>query len=47
VLATAVDEALRAFLAALDSYTLEDLARPRRGLARLLHMNEPEEASPA
>jgi Rrf2 family nitric oxide-sensitive transcriptional repressor len=47
VLAAAVDEALRAFLAALDSYTLADLVRPRAGLARLLRIDEPEEASAA
>ena len=45
MLAGAVDEALRAFLAVLDSYTLADLVRPRMGLARLLRIDEPEEAS--
>lgn len=47
VLAGAVDEALRAFLAALDRYTLADLARPRAALARLLRIDEAAEASPA
>jgi Rrf2 family nitric oxide-sensitive transcriptional repressor len=47
VLANAVDEALRAFLATLDSYTLEDLVRPRLGLARLLQIGEPLEPEPA
>ena len=39
----AVDEALRAFLAVLDSYTLADLVRPRMALARLLRIDEPLE----
>jgi Rrf2 family nitric oxide-sensitive transcriptional repressor len=47
VLANAVDEALRAFLSALDSYTLEDLVRPRVGLARLLKIEEPLQPEPA
>ncbi len=47
VLANAVDEALRAFLATLDSYTLADLVRPRMGLARLLRIEEPVEPAPA
>jgi Rrf2 family transcriptional regulator, nitric oxide-sensitive transcriptional repressor len=47
VLASAVDEALRAFLAVLDTYTLADLVRPRMALARLLRIDEPEEASSA
>ncbi|HVC61045.1 MAG TPA: Rrf2 family transcriptional regulator [Acetobacteraceae bacterium] len=44
VLAGAVDEALRAFLAALDRYTLADLAGPRAALARLLRIDEPPRA---
>jgi Rrf2 family nitric oxide-sensitive transcriptional repressor len=47
VLSAAVDEALRAFLAALDSYTLADLARPRAALGGLLRIEMPEETSPA
>lgn len=47
VLAAAVDEALRAFLAVLDSYTLADLVRPRLALARLLRIDEPLEPQPA
>jgi DNA-binding IscR family transcriptional regulator len=47
VLAAAVDEALRAFLAVLDSYTLADLVRPRAGLVRLLRIEEPLQPEPA
>jgi Rrf2 family nitric oxide-sensitive transcriptional repressor len=47
VLANALDEALRAFLATLDRYTLADLARPRVALARLLRIDEPTEPAPA
>lgn len=47
VLANAVGEALRAFLAALDGYTLEDLVGPREALARLLRIDEPLEPAPA
>ena len=36
VLATALDQAIRAFLAVLDRYSLADLTAPRPGLARLL-----------
>ena len=41
VLKTALGEALRAFLAVLDQYTLADLARPRLSLASLLAMPRP------
>ncbi len=47
VLSAAVDEALRAFLAALDGYTVADLVRPRASLARMLRIQQPEDASPA
>jgi Rrf2 family nitric oxide-sensitive transcriptional repressor len=47
VLASAVDEALRSFLATLDRYTLADLLVPRESLARLLKIDEPIEPSPA
>jgi Rrf2 family transcriptional regulator, nitric oxide-sensitive transcriptional repressor len=47
VLAGAVDEALQAFLAVLDRYTLADLVRPRAALERSLRIDEPEAASPA
>jgi len=47
VLAGAVDEALRAFLAVLDRYTLADLVRPRVALARLLRIDKPAEPEPA
>jgi Rrf2 family nitric oxide-sensitive transcriptional repressor len=40
VLANAVDEALQAFMATLDRYTLADLARPRMPLAALLRIQE-------
>lgn len=43
VLARAANEALRAFLAALDRYTLADLARPRAALTRLLRIDEAAE----
>jgi Rrf2 family transcriptional regulator, nitric oxide-sensitive transcriptional repressor len=46
VLAHALDEALAAFLAALDRYTLADMARPRAELARLLRIEEPTESPP-
>lgn len=45
VVAGVVDEALRAFLAVLDRYTLADLVRPRAALARFLRIEEPMEAS--
>ena len=38
VLARALDEALRAFLAVLDRYTLADLVVPRNSLQKLLAM---------
>jgi Rrf2 family nitric oxide-sensitive transcriptional repressor len=47
VLAGAVNEALSAFLAALDRYTLADLVRPRMKLTRLLRIDEPMEPAPA
>lgn len=47
VLAGVVDEALRAFLAVLDRYTLADIVRPRATLTQLLRIDEPQEASPA
>jgi Rrf2 family transcriptional regulator, nitric oxide-sensitive transcriptional repressor len=47
VLANAVDEALRAFLATLDGYTLADLVQPRMALSRLLRVNGPVESAPA
>jgi len=40
----AVDEALRAFLAILDGYTLADLVRSRVGLGKLLRVEGPVEA---
>jgi Rrf2 family nitric oxide-sensitive transcriptional repressor len=45
VLAGATDEALRALLAVLDSYTLADLARPRAALTRLLRIDEAAKAA--
>ena len=39
VLAGILDEALLAFLAVLDRYTLADLVAPRAALVRLLRMN--------
>ena len=42
-LRSALRDATNAFLATLDRYTLEDLTRPRRALARLLGI----EAQPA
>jgi Rrf2 family transcriptional regulator, nitric oxide-sensitive transcriptional repressor len=47
VLANAVEEALQAFLATLDRYTLADLARPRVALAGLLRIGESMEPEPA
>jgi len=50
VVASAVDEALRAFLGTLDRYTLADLVRSRSGLAALLRVEangERTEASTA
>jgi Rrf2 family nitric oxide-sensitive transcriptional repressor len=43
VLRSALRDATNAFLSTLDAYTLEDLVRPRRALARLLGI----EARPA
>jgi len=45
VAAGAIDEALRAFLATLDRYTLADLVQPRAALAGLLRIGEPSEQS--
>jgi Rrf2 family transcriptional regulator, nitric oxide-sensitive transcriptional repressor len=39
VLQTALHQALAAFLAVLDNYTLADLVAPRRKLARMLSMD--------
>jgi Rrf2 family nitric oxide-sensitive transcriptional repressor len=39
VLRNALRDATNAFLAVLDGYTLEDLLRPRRALARLLDID--------
>ncbi len=39
VLRQALSEATNAFLAILDGYTIEDLTRPRRGLAMLLGLD--------
>jgi Rrf2 family nitric oxide-sensitive transcriptional repressor len=39
VLRSALRDATNAFLAVLDGYTLEDLLRPRRALARLLDID--------
>lgn len=51
VLQTALREALAAFLAVLDRYTLADLVAPRQRLARLLGVPDPvgfqESAPPA
>ncbi|HTW70692.1 MAG TPA: Rrf2 family transcriptional regulator [Acetobacteraceae bacterium] len=49
VASNVVDEALRAFLATLDRYTLADLVQPRTALAGLLQIKEREtqSASPA
>jgi Rrf2 family transcriptional regulator, nitric oxide-sensitive transcriptional repressor len=41
VLAGVLDDALRAFLAVLDSRTLGDLTAPRAALAQLLRVEEP------
>jgi Rrf2 family nitric oxide-sensitive transcriptional repressor len=38
VLKSALRDAINALLATLDHYTLEDLVRPRRALARLLEI---------
>ena len=38
VLKSALRDATNAFLATLDHYTLEDLVRPQRALARLLEI---------
>lgn len=42
VLRSALRDATNAFLAALDRYTLVDLIRPRRSLARALAIDGPE-----
>jgi Rrf2 family nitric oxide-sensitive transcriptional repressor len=41
VLRSALRDATNAFLATLDRYTIADLIRPHRGLARLLALNKP------
>jgi Rrf2 family nitric oxide-sensitive transcriptional repressor len=46
VLRRALRDATNAFLATLDGYTIEDLVKPRRALARLLHL-DPAPARPA
>lgn len=46
-LAPALDEALKAFLAALDRYTVADLITKRRELRQLVGMPETELAAPA
>jgi Rrf2 family nitric oxide-sensitive transcriptional repressor len=42
VLRSALRDATNAFLAALDRYTLADLIKPRRSLARLLELDSRE-----
>ena len=44
MVAGAVEEALRAFLATLDSYTLADLVQPRSALSALLRVGVATEA---
>lgn len=41
ILRSALRDATTAFLAVLDGYTLDDLLRPRRALARLLDLDVP------
>lgn len=45
ILRSALRDATNAFLATLDGYTLEDLLRPQRALARLLHLDDAERTS--
>lgn len=45
VLRSALRDATNAFLAVLDGYSLDDLVKPRRPLARLLGIGEAEHAS--
>jgi Rrf2 family nitric oxide-sensitive transcriptional repressor len=45
VLRSALRDATHAFLATLDGYTIEDLLRPQRALARLLHIDDAERTS--
>ncbi|MEE3627734.1 Rrf2 family transcriptional regulator [Nitrospirillum sp. BR 11752] len=47
VLKSALKEALQAFLAVLDDYTLADLVKPRRTLTRLLDLPLPGTSGPA
>ncbi|MGH7048350.1 MAG: RrF2 family transcriptional regulator [Stellaceae bacterium] len=47
VLRSALRDATNAFLATLDGYTLEDLLRPRRALARLLELDKTSPLSSA
>jgi Rrf2 family transcriptional regulator, nitric oxide-sensitive transcriptional repressor len=42
VLRSALRDATNAFLATLDRYTLADLIKPRRALARLLALDDPQ-----
>ena len=44
VLRRALSEATAAFLAVLDRYTLDDLVKPRKSLARLLDLGAPLQA---
>ena len=46
VLRSALRDATNAFLATLDRYTLDDLVRPKRALARLLGLADGQPASP-
>jgi Rrf2 family nitric oxide-sensitive transcriptional repressor len=45
VLRSALQEATTAFLGVLDRYSLEDLLRPGRSLAKLLEIDLPKRAS--
>jgi Rrf2 family nitric oxide-sensitive transcriptional repressor len=47
VLRSALRDATNAFLATLDGYTLADLVKPQRALARLLEFGEPAPLSEA
>ncbi|MBA2125450.1 Rrf2 family transcriptional regulator [Hyphomicrobium methylovorum] len=47
ILRRALHDATNAFLASLDQYTLEDLIRPKRALARLLDLDpDPPSSTP-